>query len=49
MPITRDQRKLMGADLARVRRGQKSRTGMSEAQLVEMLKSGTRRKKVKRK
>jgi len=49
MPITRDQRKLFGADLSRVRQGKKGRTGMSEAQLVEMLKSGTRRKKTKRK
>jgi hypothetical protein len=38
------QRKLMGADLARKRAGEKTRTGMSEKQLKEFAKKPTRKK-----
>lgn len=34
-PKTAKQQRLMGADLARKRAGQKTKTGMSEAQLEE--------------
>lgn len=33
---TRKQQKMMGADLARARKGKKTRTGMSESELEEM-------------
>lgn len=42
---TERQRKLMGADLARKRRGQKTRTGMSEKQLREFARRPKRRSK----
>jgi hypothetical protein len=42
------QRKLMGADLARQRAGEKTRTGMSEAQLEEFAKKVPKAKKKKR-
>ena len=39
------QRKLMGADLARKRAGQKTRTGMTEKQLREYAHKGKKRSK----
>lgn len=33
--VSKKQRRLMGADLARKRRGKRTRTGMSERQLEE--------------
>lgn len=35
---TKRQQRMMGADLARVRKGKKTRTGMSKAMLKEMAK-----------
>ncbi|MAH49837.1 DUF3008 domain-containing protein [Candidatus Pacearchaeota archaeon] len=39
------QRKMMGADLARKRRGESTKTGMSERQLRDFAKKPARRKK----
>ena len=49
MPYTKRQKGLMGADLARKRAGKRTRTGMTEAQLVEGVKSPAKRKKPARK
>ena len=46
MPATSEkQRKMMGADLARLRAGEKTRTGMSEEQLRDFAKKRKRRKR----
>jgi len=42
------QRKMMGADLARKRAGQKTQTGMSEAQLEEFARKPPKTPKKKR-
>jgi len=42
------QRRMLGADLARARAGKKTRTGMSEAQLVEYL-TGSKKKPLRKK
>jgi len=39
------QRKFMGAELARKRAGKKTRTGMSEEQLEDFAKKGSKKKK----
>ena len=45
---TERQRRFMGAELGRVRRGEKSRTGMSESQLRDFArKKGRKRKRRK--
>lgn len=45
--VSEKQRKLAGADLARLRAGKKTRTGMSESQLRDFAKKPV--KKIKRK
>lgn len=39
------QRRFMGAELARKRKGKKTKTGMSEAQLKDFAKKGKKRGK----
>jgi hypothetical protein len=47
MPSTSErQRRFMGADLARVRSGEKSKTGMSEGQLEDFAKKKKKKKKL---
>lgn len=46
---TEKQKKLYGADLARAKKGKKTRTGMSEEQLKEMLYLKPSKKKAKKK
>ena len=41
MPYTKKQKKLFGAELGRLRSGKSTRTGMSEAQLKEGVRSPT--------
>lgn len=45
--VSEKQRKMMGADLARARKGQKTRTGMSKAQLEEFAAKPVKPKKKK--
>lgn len=42
---TEKQRKLMGADLARKRKGKKTKTGMDEAELRKMASKPKKRRK----
>lgn len=49
MPYTKKQKALFGADLARARKGKRTRTGMTEAQLVEGIKSPTKKAVSKKK
>jgi len=44
--VSEKQRKFMGADLARARKGEKTKTGMSEGQLSDF---AHKRKKAKKK
>jgi len=46
--VSERQRRMMGADLARARAGKKTRTGMTEAQLVEYL-SGSKKRPLRKK
>jgi len=46
--VSERQRKFMGAELGRLRRGKKTRTGMSEAQLAEFAAKVDKAKKGKR-
>ena len=46
---TKRQRKMMGADLARKRAGEPTKTGMSEQQLEEFVKGAGPRPKAKKK
>lgn len=48
MPYTKRQQRFFGADLARARRGEKTETGMSEAQLRKHAKGPLKKKKKKR-
>ena len=41
--VSEKQRKMMGSDLARKRAGQKTRTGMSEAQLEDFARKQKKR------
>ncbi len=43
--VSKKQQKMMGADLARLRAGKKTRTGMSEKQLQEFASKGKSKKK----
>lgn len=46
MPATSEQqRKFMGAELGRKRRGEATETGMSESQLRDFARKGKRKKK----
>lgn len=45
MPYTAKQGKFMGADLARARAGQKTKTGMNEAELEKYMEHGKHKKK----
>ena len=46
---TEAQRKMMCADLARLREGKKTKTGMTEAQLVEFCGTPSKEAKTKKK
>lgn len=43
--VSEKQRRMMGADLARLRAGKKTLTGMSESQLRDFAKKRKKRKK----
>jgi len=46
--VSEKQRRFMGAELARKRAGQKTRTGMSESDLSDFASKATRRHKAKK-
>lgn len=48
MPYTKKQKGLFGADLARAKKGEKTRTGMSVEQLKEGLHAPTKKAKSKK-
>lgn len=48
MPYTKKQKRLFGAELGRLRAGKKTKTGMTEEQLVEGIHAPTK-KAVKKK
>jgi len=43
--VSEKQRRMMGADLARLRAGEKTHTGMSESQLRDFAKKPKKRKR----
>lgn len=46
--VSEKQRRFMGAELARKRAGEKTRTGMSESQLEDFASKATRRVKARK-
>lgn len=46
--VSEKQRRFMGAELARLRSGEKTETGMSESQLSDFARKGKKKSKAKR-